>query len=245
MPNQRQSGWGGITVKLHVLAVAFLWGTSTLAFAADPGAPVDEPPAVYDWSGVYLGALAGYGWSDNHYGHTSDDFTQVVDFSGNGFLGGLTLGANFQRGSWVYGVEADISYADVDGSALILPEGMPCAIEGCTSNIDWFGTGRVRLGYAFDRFLPFVTGGAAFARLKGTADTGSCNWADCSYSDTEFGWTLGAGMEFGITEQISLKADYLHVGFGKPDFIDHHPWGRAFVDDISLDTVRIGLNYRF
>lgn len=226
-------------MKSLLLATSLILGFGGTAVAADAVEDVVIVDEGYNWSGVYVGVQGGYGWGDNDYGYESDR----VGFDSDGFVGGLTAGANWQNGSFVYGVEADISYSDVDGSVLT-NDIAPCFEEGCSANIEWFGTARARIGYAVDNFLPYVTGGFAVGRLEGTADIGACGGDACSYDDTEFGWTAGLGVEWGLTQQISLKAEYLHIDFGTPDF-NIFPGGDASVDDITLDTVRIGLNYRF
>lgn len=197
---------------------------------------------TYDWSGVYIGVQAGYGWGSNDYSALGS----ATDFDSDGFAGGLTAGVNWQNGAFVYGIEADISYSDIDGNFRGPNTGfIPCADAGCTADIEWFGTGRARLGYAVGNLLPYVTGGFGVGRLEGTADSQGCDLpGSCSYDDTEFGWTAGAGVEWGLTQQISVKAEYLHIDFESPGF-NNAPSGDARVDDIALDTVRIGVNYRF
>lgn len=226
--------------RIQLLTTLLLLGATGFAAAADPGVPMENPPAGYDWSGVYVGIQAGYGWGSNDYRYEDDR----VDFEPDGFLGGLTVGANWQSGSFVYGVEADISYSDVEGSVLS-DDAAPCYVEGCTANIDWFATGRARLGYAVDNFLPYVTGGFAVGRVEGSADLGACGFpAFCAFDKTEIGWTAGFGIEWGLTQKLSLKAEYLHIDFGSPGF-NNGSGGEARVDEIALDTVRLGLNYRF
>ncbi len=231
-------------MKSLLLATVVVVGFSGVAIAADVAEQVVVVDEGYNWSGVYVGVQAGYGWGDNEYTYPPQDGR--VDFDSEGFIGGLTAGANWQSGSFVYGVEADISYSDVDGSVLAPQLGIntPCVEQGCSVDIEWFGTGRGRLGYAINNFLPYITGGFAVGKLEGTADTGACGGGtSCSYDDTEFGWTAGVGLEWGLTQQISLKAEYLHIDFGTPDFSNFG--GDAHVDEITLDTVRIGVNYRF
>lgn len=88
---------------------------------------------AYDWSGVYIGVQAGYGWGDNDYSALGS----AADFDSDGFVGGLTVGANWQSGAFVYGVEADISYSNIDGSFVGDNTGfIPCADAGCTAEID-------------------------------------------------------------------------------------------------------------
>lgn len=146
-------------------------------FAADlpTKAPVYKAPvAVVSWTGFYVGAQAGYGWeNDPTYNYSSSSMMMVmvdpsVSFGMRGFVGGATAGYNWQTGPWVLGVEGDISYADVNGSVLTASTA-PCFIQGCTARLSWFGTGRVRAGYAAGDWLPYITGGAAVGEIKGSA----------------------------------------------------------------------------
>jgi outer membrane immunogenic protein len=224
---------------LLALTVSLL---ATTSYAAD--AVVEKVVVLdeaYNWSGVYIGVQAGYGWVDNEYGYE----VNTVDFDSEGFVGGLTVGANWQNAALVFGVEADVSYSDMNGSLVDPLIGAPCTNEGCTADIEWFGTGRARVGYAFDNFLPYITGGFAVGRVEGTADLAACGLTPCFYDDTEWGWTAGLGVEWGVTQQISVKGEYLHVDLGSPDFNNAPGFGAARVDDITFDTVRIGVNYRF
>jgi outer membrane immunogenic protein len=231
-------------MKKIIAAAVLALASIAPAIAADVAEDVVIVDPAYDWSGVYIGVQAGYGWGSNDYSALGS----AVDFDSDGFVGGLTAGANWQSGAFVYGVEADISYSDVDGSFVGPNTGfIPCADAGCTAEMEWFGTGRARLGYAVGNLLPFVTGGFAVGGLEGTADTQACDLpagSVCSYDDTEFGWTAGAGIEWGLTQKVSVKAEYLHIEFGTPEF-NNAATGNARVDDITVDTVRIGLNYRF
>ncbi|QKC86387.1 porin family protein [Mesorhizobium sp. NZP2077] len=208
------------------------------AIAAD--AVATDPVTTVNWSGAYIGAVAGYGWGSQTYNYVPA--TLSVDFDANGFVGGLTGGYNWQNDRFVLGVEGDISYANIRGDVLEPPVGAPCYIEGCSAKVSWFGTGRARLGYAFENLLPYVTGGFAVGRVKGSADLGACGGgATCGYSDTRWGWSAGAGVEWAMNQHLSLKAEYLHVDLGKPDF----EVVSTTSDAIKLDTVRVGINYHF
>ncbi|UCI10775.1 outer membrane protein [Mesorhizobium sp. B1-1-8] len=95
----------------------------------------------------------------------------------------------------------------------------------------------------FDSFLPYATGGFAVGHVKGSADLGACGFTPtCSYSDTRWGWTAGAGVEWAMNQKLSLKTEYLHVDLGKPNF---DSLGNPSTDAIKFDTVRVGLNYHF
>jgi outer membrane immunogenic protein len=211
------------------------------SFAADQviDAPVER--AGFNWSGAYVGATVGYGWGDNTYFY-EDEF---AEFDVDGFVAGATAGYNWQHGQFVLGVEADISYSDISGGVLLPPTGAPCFVEGCTADVNWFGTGRVRLGYAFENFLPFVTGGVAVGGVEGSADVDACAAmvAVCGYDETRWGWAAGGGVEWGLTEKLSFKAEYLHVNLGSPGFSTLSPFPNT--SDIDFDTVRFGANFHF
>ncbi|MDX8468916.1 porin family protein [Mesorhizobium sp. VK23B] len=216
--------------------LALLTGSAMAADAVE-GAPAEG----INWSGAYIGAVAGYGWKSDTYHYSGNS----VDFDSNGFVGGVTAGYNWQRGQIVFGVEGDISYADMKGSVVSSFLSPPCFIEGCTAKVDWFGTGRARVGYSFENFLPYATGGFAVGHVKGSADIGACGLVGtCSYSDTRWGWSAGAGVEWAMNQQISFKAEYLHVDLGRPSFVTGNPPDPS-TDRIDFDTVRIGINYHF
>lgn len=213
--------------------VGLLWLLTGSAFAAG-STPVN-------WSGAYVGAVAGYGWDSNTYHYDFIDSLHV-DFDSNGFVGGVSGGYNWQIGQFVLGAEGDISYANLKGSALTSDGEAPCFIEGCTAKVTWFGTGRARLGYAFENFLPYATAGFAVGHIKGSADNGACGNSNCLYDDTRWGWTAGGGVEWAMNQQLSFKAEYLHVDLGTP----HFNGGRnPTTEAIGFNTVRVGINYHF
>ena len=190
------------------------------AFAADlPPAPAPRAPAVYlppvvpvyNWSGVYLGINGGYGfgsseWTDpqNLSGSTSSG-----SFNTNGGLVGGTLGVNFQTGGFVFGVEGDWDWQGLQGTSNspfcnILASGTP----SCETKSDWIGTIRGRAGYAADRVLFYATGGGAFGNVQTGLNTLSLQ------SNTEFGWTAGAGIEWAFADNWTAKVEYLFVDLG-------------------------------
>ncbi|MER9171217.1 porin family protein [Mesorhizobium australicum] len=227
-------------MRIISLAIAgFLASLAGSAFAAD-AVVNDVTVETINWSGAYIGGVAGYGWNRNTYNYSFSS----VDFNSDGFVGGVTAGYNWQRGQVVFGVEGDISYADMKGSEQTVPFVAPCGIEGCTAEVNWFGTGRARLGYAFENFLPYLTGGFAVGHVKGSADLGACGFVSCGYSDTRWGWAAGAGVEWAMNQKLSFKAEYLHVDLGSPSFSTLNPPDPS-TDRIDFDTVRIGINYHF
>lgn len=118
----------------------------------------------------------------------------------------------------------------------------PCITvgEGCSAKVDWFGTGRARLGYAFENFLP-CHGRFRRRASERVGGLGRMRLIACGYSDTRWGWTAGAGIEWAMNRKLSFKAEYLHVDLGTPTFSA----ATVTADAIKFDTVRVGLNYHF
>jgi outer membrane immunogenic protein len=188
-------------------------------------APVFLP--AYSWTGFYLGIQGGYGFGRSDWSAAGSD----TDVSG-GLVGG-TVGYNWQTpGSpWVFGLEGDIAWANIKGDFT----NAACP-AGCETKNTWLGTGRGRLGWAFDRWMPYVTGGVAFGEVKATAAGLG------SVSDTNVGWTVGAGIEGAVAGNWTAKLEYLYVDLG-----DVSCGGCVAASSVDFRThlVRAGLNYRF
>jgi outer membrane immunogenic protein len=114
-----------------------------------------------------------------------------------------TLGANYQVGSLVFGVEGDGGWADASGFGTFTATSL-CA-AGCLTRDTWLGTARGRVGYAFDRYLVFATAGAAFGDVRANFSNGPIS------RSIEAGWTVGAGIEVALGRNWSAKAEYLFV----------------------------------
>ena len=181
---------------------------------------------VYNWTGFYIGINGGGG-----FGRSQWDSTGSFNTSG-GLVGG-TVGYNYQFGQGVVGLEGDIDWADINGTTNTF-----CAF-GCKTSDHWLSTVRGRLGYAADRFMPFVTGGAAFGDIRASTP------GFAGANQTNAGWTVGAGLEFAIAGNWTAKAEYLYVNLGK--FNCGISCGALVTDNVSFTTniVRAGVNYRF
>ena len=213
-------------MKKILLSSVALLGLSAGAFAADlpsrrAPAPVIAAVPVFTWTGFYLGVNAGYGWNDSDSITLSNGAVITsVDDSEGGFVGGAQAGYNYQIGSFVVGVEGDIQYADFGGASYVIP-GVGTFDD---NSDDWFGTVRARAGVAFDRALIYATGGFAFA-------------------DDRNGWTVGGGLEYAITNNLSAKVEGLYVNLDEQDYT----FGGATFQggDADFGVVRAGLNFRF
>src|SRR6476469_7610286 len=161
------------------LALAAIIAVPLSAQAADLPAPSYKAPAyvgpaVATWSGFYVGVNVGYGFG------TSNWDSPAVATDPKGWLAGGTIGYNMQTGSWVWGLEGDLDWSNIKGTAT-------CAGPDCETRLNWFGTARGRIGYSgWSSMMPYITGGAAFGNVKAT------RFGDASA--TRLGWTIGAGL---------------------------------------------------
>jgi outer membrane immunogenic protein len=170
-------------VLLSMTAIALVAVAAQSAIAADiparkalPPQAVKALPPIFNWSGFYVGVHGGYGWGNSAF----DAAAAGTSFDTDGWLLGALAGVNYQVGQTVFGVEADINWSDFSGGAA-------CGGATCNTEVPWFGTLRGRLGYAADRFMPYITGGLAYGKLE--ANVPGIGGA----SDTRFGWTAGVG----------------------------------------------------
>lgn len=195
-----------------------------------PKAPIMSP--IYNWTGFYLGVNGGGAWGRSEWNGVPDKF----DVSG-GMIGG-TIGYNWQTSAWVFGLEGDADWADISGSTTVLG----CVGLPCRTRSDFLATVRGRLGYAFDRFLPYITGGLAVGNIKATYP------GFPTVDDTKAGWTVGGGVEFAFTGNWTAKVEYLHVDLG--DTTCGLGTACSFPgvgNQVSLteEVIRGGINYRF
>jgi outer membrane immunogenic protein len=216
------------------IAALSLLATSFSAQAADIPRPVYKGVrsvvAYYNWTGFYLGVNGGYGFG------TSNWDIPAVTVKPTGWLAGATLGYNYQMGSVVLGIEGDYDWADIKGSET-------CAvILTCETKNTYLATIRGRIGYAFDRFMPYLTAGGAYGDIKATISAPLVG-AVLTSSKAQFGWTVGAGLEYAFLGNWSAKLEYLYVDLGRFDTGFTTP----IVDNVSLkqNIVRVGLNYKF
>jgi outer membrane immunogenic protein len=188
-------------------------------------APAYSAPAYANWTGFYVGINGGYGFGKSSW--SGAGFT-TGDFDVKGAQAGGTAGYNFQTGVWVWGLEGDFDWSGMKGSV--------GALE--TKN-DWMGTARGRFGYAgWNNLLPYITGGAAFGNIKGTAAGVS------AVSKTNIGWTAGVGLEYAFLGAWSAKVEYLYADLGKAT-CDAATCGVDTDVKFKTNLVRVGLNYRF
>jgi outer membrane immunogenic protein len=246
-------------------------------------APVMVADPAYNWTGFYVGLNAGASWTDSSffldltpctlagscvggrvYGNPANQAlvsslgTGAVRGSAN-FTGGGQIGYNWQVQRTVFGIEADFGYFDpklsLSGTG-IGTTGDPVTVSQSLRS-DWLATVRGRLGYAWDRALLYVTGGVAISEFHYSqsivttlaAATGALN-----VSDTKVGWTVGAGFEYAMTPNWSVKGEYLYAEFdglaGRSALVANDGSGNSNIYNASVGRLenhiaRVGVNYRW
>jgi outer membrane immunogenic protein len=235
-------------MKKLIVVAAFAAISAASASAADlPMQSYKSPPVVaqvYNWTGFYVGVNGGYGWG------TQDPLTLFsnrfdrTNFSISGGMFGGTIGAQIQQGYVVLGIEGDLDWANIKGSAISNPTigGTPIGINlNIASNTSAVGTARIRAGAAMNNWLFYATGGAAFVKnsANGTSIAGAaCGtlgvFPNCAASGWRPGLAAGVGAEWGFAQNWSAKVEYLYIAtVGSGVSVDY------------INTVRAGINYRF
>lgn len=230
-------------LAIALLATAALIpATQRGASAADIPRPVYKAPppvaAMYNWAGFYVGGNIGWGWSNADGNITINGVPGTVSGSGDGFLGGVQVGYNWQNGPWVFGIETDFQGTTGEGDFTGLAGGN--LLSG-TAKSPWFGTVRGRIGYAFDRALIYATGGGLYGESK--VDGVVTGVGPFSARETSWTYTVGGGVEWAVADRWTAKLEYLYAG--PPSDTPRIP--NASITDGSADThiIRTGLNYRF
>ncbi|GLS20284.1 outer-membrane immunogenic protein [Labrys miyagiensis] len=261
-------------VKKVLLAVV-VWagvGFGSAAVAADLTA--STPPS---WTGFYAGANVGYGWDSGSVKSsmratdpTLDGLVAALLAAGSlprslspsvhGFIGGGQIGYNWRLSDgWLLGAETDLQASGIDGSTTAArnPVQFDPTLTTVTKKIGWFGTVRGRVGYLITpQWLLYATAGLAYGDTTikfSTFDVTGCVvggtiCADGSSSSTRVGWTVGGGVEAMLTQNWSVKAEYLYVDLGKKSAnIASFTSPIVFRSSAHFheQIVRVGLNYHF
>ena len=188
-------------------------------------APIAPPP--YNWSGPYVGANFGGGWSNgslnipgnNLYGGLSE------------FIGGVQAGYNFQAGHFLFGVEGEF------GGAGFAHPVLPAPTLGYVDQ-HWIGTVAGRIGLVNDRWLLFAKLGGGWVNSNATLNLPGTVW---NGSSTSSGWLAGAGIEYGFKSHWTVKLEYDYLGLSN--------WNSPTVPSVALNRdlqmVKAGINYKF
>jgi outer membrane immunogenic protein len=219
----------------------FLLATTLLAVSAFAGnaadlprksAPVYKPVVAlpsFVWTGFYVGINGGWARQSTSGGILGGR-------SSNGGLIGGTIGYNYQlQNNIVVGLEGDLGYLSNSSSYVL--NAAP-VVTGKVSN-NYLATIRGRVGYSFGMFMPYVTGGVAFTDTKLSYVNSAFPASNFSKTNSSAGYTVGAGVEAQIWQNVTAKVEYLYADFGKPSYA---AYGKVRSND---HIVRVGLNYKF
>jgi outer membrane immunogenic protein len=241
------------------LLIGMMAALGTEAWGADmamPNAP--SPPTGFNWSGLYIGAHAGWAWQSNNTNGFDDNLGgQIEQFTvkNSGFFGGGQIGYNWVIGpNWLLGAEADGSVASMTTNVPV------CGSEECASYhfaTNDFGTGRARVGFFWSNVLLYGTGGWAWTDVKVDRTVTSSALIpglaglenDGSNSGFSNGWAAGAGLEWGFAPRWTARVEYLHLQF--PNMTNNYsysttpPTVRTSTTVLGDDIVRVGINYMF
>jgi outer membrane immunogenic protein len=271
--------------NLRFVAAALAFAFVGPSFGADlpMKAPTVAIPTGYNWSGFYVGANAGGAWGSFDPTTSTGGGTYFVGVGSTaaanaagaqsiepgGFTGGLEAGYNFQFGSGLVGIEADVEYMHLSGAAsssAVYPCCAPAAVTiSSSASTNWLATVRGRLGFVANDWLFFATGGVAFTQLKGSfSGTDNCgavfacgggifpNGAEApvSISSTRAGYVVGGGIEKAVAAHWTVKAEYLYVKFDSVSTNGVFTNGAfsAVMNhsiDLSANIARVGANYKF
>lgn len=236
------------------LALSLLVGTAALGFVSTSFAAdliIEEPAevAVVDvggnWDGAYIGVFGGAGWGVvDHTGVIPGLFDEPgADLDISGWLVGVRAGADFTVSDGiVLGVVGDLAWSNMSGEGLFedLNFGVDDALV--SYELDWQGSVRGRLGFDGGTFLPYVTGGLAFAHMNHTI---SLEGDPADEGDATFvGWTVGAGVEVAVADNVSLNLEYRYSDLGEQT-IDMGLGGNNPSFAVTTHAITAGLNWRF
>ncbi|HEY6258139.1 MAG TPA: hypothetical protein VIY51_20350 [Xanthobacteraceae bacterium] len=263
----------GHVLKRHLLAGVGLAALTAAGSAGAADRPLPPAPvAAWSWSGIYIGGHGGYGWSRDPFTDTvffgKTPGPPLTDIRANGFVAGFQAGANWQSGSWVGGIEIDLSATGIKGSSSTTTGTLPffggagTIVENATQTdkLDWLGSARARIGYlVFPDVLLYGTGGPAWARFGETSDQsavitvtapppGTLNISSTTSTPTwRVGAVAGVGVETRLWNSNWLgRVEYLHYDFGKSDtFLSSDPANETITrGNLTLDVVRAALSYK-
>lgn len=229
-------------------------GLAAPAVAADlPARTYTKAPAyvaaVYDWSGFYIGINGGWGQSRDRRFFDPAGLLISSNYANGGTVGGQ-VGYRWQSGAWVFGLEAQGNWADINGTtntAFVLAAPLGAVISS-RSKMDAFGLFTASVGYAWNNALLYVKGGAAITdRNYQFTAPGGVLIAESGYG-TRLGGTVGAGVEYGFTPNWSAAIEYDHIFENRHGVTFTVPGGvgvTGFSSGGDTDLVTARLNYRW
>ena len=213
---------------LIALALTTLVGSPTLA--ADLSrptpaykAPLPPPAPIFTWTGFYLGGNLGGAWAQRDITDSLYGLTWGSGSSNAVFIGGGQAGFNYQFGGFVLGVEGDFDWAanSHNSAAIVIPKVGSGDLIRITSNNSWITTLAARLGVAFNNVLLYGKAGGGWVGNNGFAVTDLTTGTSItgSNNNTRSGWLAGAGVEWAIAHNWTVKFEYDHLGLGSSTIV--------------------------
>ena len=203
-----------------------------VASAADMSvkAPKYKAPVVasaYNWSGLYVGANFGGGWTNGSLNIPGNNLYGGI----TEFIGGGQVGYNVQAGHLLFGVEGDFDGASFNHATLPVPT------LGSVSQ-QWISTVAGRFGVVNDRWLVFAKLGGGWVQSNAAVNVPGPSW---NGSSTNGGWLVGGGIEYGFKANWTVKLEY--------DYLAQSNWTSATVPTVTLNRdfqmIKAGINYKF
>lgn len=228
--------------SLILASSAFFAALTSGSYAADAIMAQDAEPQfaastatkpAFNWGGAYIGGQIDYSMLNGAFSFPGQPERKA---KGRNFLGGLYTGYNFDVGNdLILGAELDVA-----GSAGKGREDIDNTEIFATTQNRWNGAARARIGYAADRFMPYLAGGLAFGGFKDRLKKPN---SESTTNALRTGWTVGGGVDYAVTDNVILRAEYRYTNFGKQnfDFGNSTSYGRKF----SSNDIRIGIAYKF
>jgi len=200
------------------------------AVAADMPVRAAHIQSVFDWTGLYIGAHAGYSRGSSS-AVLSDPAAIAASNAFSGMIGGVQAGYNYRLPSgMLLGVEADITFPNYLTSNSVVSS-LATARSAVTEQWDYVGTARGRVGYAAGPWLAYATGGLAWAGER---------FLDEKTLNVRFGWAAGGGVEYGFAPDWSVRLEYLYSRFGTADI--RFASGTQYTSTLDFQSLRVGLN---
>ena len=231
---------------------------ASVASAADmpTKAPIQRAPLAtfYNWSGCYIGVNAGGGWARTEFTNTANTTAfghlnpgEGFEYSYNGFVGGGQVGCNYQVNQWVFGIEGSFDGSSIKGDAnnvAILND------DVFTTKVNSIATVTGRIGYAWNNVLLYGKAGYAGARVQFSVSDTCCVGGSPmgAGSDTHWqnGWTIGTGLEYGLTPNWIIGAEYNYIDLGTPNYeVGGGAGSYAFDVKARIQTVLGRVSYKF
>jgi outer membrane immunogenic protein len=237
-------------MKRMLVVGALLFASADVVLAADIATPPPPAPpnsylpttAPINWGGFYIGVNSGYGFGTSNW--TAAPASRAAgatigSFNTSGLLVGGTLGLNLQANAFVFGVETDGDWTNLNGSS---SSNNYCSLVAatCETKSDWLSTARIRIGYAFNQILVYGTGGIAFGDIQS-----GLNPPATFGSSINVGWTAGAGIEYAFSQNWSAKIEYLYINLGNVSCPVNCGPAVPFTVPLAENVIRAGVNFKF